>query len=306
MTATSRQSISSIVVAAAVAIGAGLIGVGAAGAGSSAENRIAVDVAAFISGPGTVTSTGAVTVRATDNSTIKADVGAAALSIGAGLGGVALSIGVALAWNEIANAVEAYIQGATVSGVERHGHRTGHDDDPRLHDRRRRGRRHRGAGRRRAFAGAGALADNTIRSAVRAYASRCRHHLDRCRRATFEATLDLDHHGDGARDRGRRSASASSIGALAIGAAVARNHLGLDYDFTSTGVADSCATATRFSSTDGYGGGGTPGAVYRYIGSRATIASAARTTTTPRAGCSSCRTASRLSCTTRASMPAAR
>ncbi len=268
VTATSRQTISSIVVAAAVAVGAGMIGVGAAAAGSSAENRIAVDVAAYISGAGTVTATGALTVRATDTSTIKADVGAAALSAGVGLAGGALSIGVALAWNEIANAVEAYVQGATVKassvtvtaqdtttilaftiaaavavGV--------------------------GALAGASFAGAGALADNTIRSAVRAYGDG----------ADITSTTTVEFRATGSatiRTLVLGLAAAVSVGlgvsiAASIGAAVARNRLGLDYDFTSTG-SQLVRYGDRVLVTEGYGGGGTPGAVYRYIGSRALIA----------------------------------
>lgn len=115
-TATSTQVIDSIVVAGSVAIGAGgAAGVALSGAGVSVENRIQVDVKAFIEGDrnGGIRAQ-AIDLSAADASGISAIAGAASVAAGVGgAAGVAVSIGIALAYNEIGNHVAAYISDAS-------------------------------------------------------------------------------------------------------------------------------------------------------------------------------------------------
>jgi hypothetical protein len=114
-TAVADETIEAIVVAGSVAIsGGGTAGVGLSGSGADAENKISTQVKAYIDGDG---ATGIVadnvTLTALDLSDIKADVGAGSLAASfAGTAAVSLSIGVALAENNIANQVEAYIANA--------------------------------------------------------------------------------------------------------------------------------------------------------------------------------------------------
>ena len=94
-------------------------GVAVTGAGSGASNTIADTVQAEIKTGSLVTaSTGAVTLTATDTSTIQALAGALAVSFAAGDGGVAsLSVGASVAVNDIDNTVQTLITDATVSGA---------------------------------------------------------------------------------------------------------------------------------------------------------------------------------------------
>jgi len=124
--AVANQSIDAVVVAGAAAIsGGGTTGVGVSGAGVYTENRIKTLVKSFIDGDGASGVTASsLSLQALDNSTIKADAGAASLAAGVGgNAGVAVSIGISLARNEISNQVSAYIANAdngvktTVGGV---------------------------------------------------------------------------------------------------------------------------------------------------------------------------------------------
>ena len=109
---TGSQTIDAIVLSGAVAIAGGLIGVGLGGAGSSAVNRIATRIEAAIDGDGSYTGgtyAYSVSLTAEDTSTIHATTGAAALAVGFGALAVGGAVGVAIAENEIANQVKAYI-----------------------------------------------------------------------------------------------------------------------------------------------------------------------------------------------------
>ena len=114
-TATSRQTISAIVLAGTAAVGAaGSVGIAAAGSGTWTENKIAAKIGAFIDGDGaTGISATAVRLSATDDSSIGVVTASVALSFAfAGNVGVSLAIGVALAHNEVANQVTAAIRNA--------------------------------------------------------------------------------------------------------------------------------------------------------------------------------------------------
>ncbi|MGB8168696.1 MAG: hypothetical protein WCF18_14460, partial [Chthoniobacteraceae bacterium] len=122
-TATAKQTISSLVVAGSAAVAAGgTAGVAVSGSGVYAENKIGVDVKAFIDGDRSTGTTGisadSVTLIANDTSSIDAFAGAASLaaSLG-GTAGVSVSIGISLARNTITSDVEAYIVNADGSSA---------------------------------------------------------------------------------------------------------------------------------------------------------------------------------------------
>ncbi|MDG1896561.1 MAG: hypothetical protein P8J37_16785, partial [Fuerstiella sp.] len=111
--ANSTSAINAKVVSGSVAVGGGLVGAGISGAGVGAENRIATDVTAEIVGDGATGIIGdAISVRASDTSTINALTGAASIAGGFGGAGVAASIGVAIAYNDIDNDITAAIRNA--------------------------------------------------------------------------------------------------------------------------------------------------------------------------------------------------
>jgi hypothetical protein len=114
-TAQATESIDAVVVSGSVAVGiGGSAGIAASGAGSSADNKIATLVKAYIDGDGdTGIVADRITLTAYDNSSIDSVVVGASLAAGLSGGlGAALSIGVSLARNEISNEVEAYINAA--------------------------------------------------------------------------------------------------------------------------------------------------------------------------------------------------
>ena len=118
LTATAQQSIHAIVIAISVAISGGEVAVSLTGAGVSSTNSIALGIAAYIDGDtaSTLTTSGisasAITLTATDTSSIDAIVGAASVAADFGAGGASLSIAVSLAHNEIGNIVDASIANA--------------------------------------------------------------------------------------------------------------------------------------------------------------------------------------------------
>ena len=120
-TAAAAQNISSLVFAGSVGVGIGGsgIGIGASGSGVSTENRIGVDVKAFIDGDGaTGILADSVALAAVDTSVINAFAGAVSLAVAFGGNvGVAVSIGVSLAKNVISSDVGSYIINAD-QGVE--------------------------------------------------------------------------------------------------------------------------------------------------------------------------------------------
>ncbi|MDX6677211.1 MAG: hypothetical protein QOE31_1263, partial [Solirubrobacteraceae bacterium] len=115
LSAGAAQTISALVISSSMAVGAGGNGAGLSGSGVLADNRIGVDVLAYIDTDawGAIASgiaADAITLSATDRSSITATAGAASLAAAfGGANGLALSIGVSLARNEIHNSADAYI-----------------------------------------------------------------------------------------------------------------------------------------------------------------------------------------------------
>jgi hypothetical protein len=106
-----NEEIHAVVIAFAAGIGGGIEnGVGLSGAGVYAENKIRTDINADIDGDGTTgISAASVEIVATDQSSIDAIAGAAALSFAFGAEvGVAVSIGLSLGFNEVDNEVQAF------------------------------------------------------------------------------------------------------------------------------------------------------------------------------------------------------
>jgi hypothetical protein len=123
--AVADQDIRALVIAGAVAVsGGGTTGVGVSGAGAYAENRIKSDVKAFIDGDGDGGGIGAASVHlaADDRSAVNSAAGAASVAVAlGGTTGVAVALGLSLSFNEVDNAVEAFIrnadQGITSAGA---------------------------------------------------------------------------------------------------------------------------------------------------------------------------------------------
>lgn len=118
LTADADQTISATVVAGSVAIAAGIVAIGGAGAGASTRNRIKTWIKAFIDGDaptdGEVSgiSAAGISLLADDDSTITATTGSAAVAVTIGFVSGSVAIGVGVAKNDIANEVEAYIVNA--------------------------------------------------------------------------------------------------------------------------------------------------------------------------------------------------
>ncbi|MDN5760621.1 MAG: hypothetical protein L0H59_19215, partial [Tomitella sp.] len=231
LTATSRQTIGAVVVAASVAVGAGSVGLGGAGAGSSAENHISVDTRAFIDGDGGGITADRVTLTASDTSTIRADVGSAALAAAfAGSGAVTVAIGVALASNTISNSVEAYILDADVTATVDDITLTATEAASIVGVAVAASAAVSGSGAfALSIAGAGAHADNLVLTATRAFAERSQLTTTG---ADGDVVLSAD---DTSEIIATIVAVAASVaisggisGAVAIGAAVARNRTGVD------------------------------------------------------------------------------
>ncbi|MGB7962771.1 MAG: hypothetical protein WCF12_07420, partial [Propionicimonas sp.] len=117
LTATATQKIDAIVATGAVALGGGAAGVAISGAGVYAANRIATDVKATIEGVAEVVTVKAssISLTASDDSTISALAGAAAIA--GAVGGVAgaITIGLAIATNQVVDDVVASIAKAAVT-----------------------------------------------------------------------------------------------------------------------------------------------------------------------------------------------
>lgn len=115
LSAIDSATINAFVFSGSAAIsGGGTAGVAASGSGVSTENKVATVVKAFVDGDGAtgIQATQA-TLTAKDSSIIKADAGAASLSIaGSGTASVAGSIGVSLARNLVTSEVLAYVKNA--------------------------------------------------------------------------------------------------------------------------------------------------------------------------------------------------
>ena len=114
--ASADADIDSIVLNDEVAIAAGVIGFAASGAGSTATNKVATAVRAYIDDTpnGRSVSARSIEIRASDDSDI--DSRAEGMSIAASIGFIAVSVAVAVSVssNEIAGEVDAHIFSATV------------------------------------------------------------------------------------------------------------------------------------------------------------------------------------------------
>ena len=124
LTAARNATITAVVVAASVAVsGGGTAGVSVAGGGAGATNVILGDTEAYVTNS-VVSTSGAVTLTASDSSSITATVAAVAVSgAGGGTGGVAAGIGASLAENLIGfdtdgsmrrDEVLAYVQDSSI------------------------------------------------------------------------------------------------------------------------------------------------------------------------------------------------
>ncbi|MCB1998993.1 MAG: LEPR-XLL domain-containing protein, partial [Rhodoferax sp.] len=113
-TAIAGHTIHSVVVSGSVAVGGGTwAGVAASGAGVFAENKIGVDVKSFIDGDRSNGITGiaadSITLKASDDSSIRAVAAAVSVGLAGGFVGASVSVGVSLARNTITSDVDAYI-----------------------------------------------------------------------------------------------------------------------------------------------------------------------------------------------------
>lgn len=104
VTANQNSTITTTSIAASVGVGAGgSTGAGISGAGAGAINDISNQTLAYVDGS-TVTSSSALSVLATDSSTITAEIVAAAAAAGAGGTGLGAAIGISVAQNRIGDA----------------------------------------------------------------------------------------------------------------------------------------------------------------------------------------------------------
>ena len=109
--AVSNQTINATVIAGSVALSGGVVGASLSGAGAGAENRVAMQVQAFMQGDkdGKGISAASVHLNASDSSTIESLTGAVSVAGAVGGLGASLSIGVGIAHNDVDNAVASFI-----------------------------------------------------------------------------------------------------------------------------------------------------------------------------------------------------
>ena len=130
LAATESSNISAVTAAASLSAGFGSVGVAVSGAGAAATNSILTRTNAYVADSKLITTaaTGDVLVKATDTSTIEANVLAASASAGIGAVGVGVSIGAAYAANMIGyslllgaipiktpSQVQAYVEGSHIT-----------------------------------------------------------------------------------------------------------------------------------------------------------------------------------------------
>ena len=275
--ADDKAMITAEVFAASAALSYGAVAIGAAGAGASTQNRIKTLVKAYIDGTDPdEDGTGAmgieatsVSLLATDDSTINALTGSAALSATVGAAATAISISVALAKNEIANDVEAYVlDGGTVeatgaTGIVIKAMDTAHITSTTV-----------AASASLAgslldsvsIAGAGADAFNVIHTKTLAYADSS--DLVSAGQIDVEASDDSTIKAQ-VRTTDAAASGGTVAGAVAIGAATAENFIGWGTD--STAAATYSTTSNPGSITTNQtvkiASGADAGSVYKYIGS---------------------------------------
>ncbi|MGH3049699.1 MAG: beta strand repeat-containing protein, partial [Gaiellaceae bacterium] len=112
----SAQSITATIEAISVAVAVGLFSDAGAGAGVDVVNSIGAGSSASISGSrGAGVTAGDVVITAEDTSGISATANAASVAVQIGFSGGAVSVGIADARNDISNAVQASVDGATLT-----------------------------------------------------------------------------------------------------------------------------------------------------------------------------------------------
>ena len=236
ITAKSEQTINAFELAGSAAIAAGGVAVGASGAGASSDNRITTDVAAFIDGDrgGGISATN-VSITSSDLSHINASV--VGVSVAAALGGIggAISIGVSLATNAVDSTVDAYVANAdvtassgdiTVSAAENAEiEATSVAVSAAVAI---------GVLGGLGISGAGAMAQNVILGGAHAYATNSELHAAGNVSFTALDNSEIDATIDGI-SVAAAGGLAGGIG-VSIGAAVARNLIGLSSDGTSDPV----------------------------------------------------------------------
>ena len=119
--AIEAATISSLTTAASLSVAIGAVGVAVSGAGAGATNIILNTTNAYVL-DSTLDSGGAVTLKATDTSTINAIVAATSAAIAGGAVGVGVSIGGALATNLVGSeakhaSVQAYVRNSTITAA---------------------------------------------------------------------------------------------------------------------------------------------------------------------------------------------
>ena len=117
VTSTEGATITTVTVGGALAVGAGALGLAGAVAGSASTNTIKDNVYAYVDNLSTVTAGGAVSIDATDNSTITGGGGGLAVAGAGGFIGGAAAVGFASATNDVNNEVEAYVDNSTVGAT---------------------------------------------------------------------------------------------------------------------------------------------------------------------------------------------
>src|SRR5262249_33873085 len=275
--AMDTQHITAQIFADSVALSGGAIAIGAAGAGARTDNRIKTQVKAYIDGtdPGSDSlgamgiKAGSISVKATDDSTINANTGSTAISAVISLGGGGISLAVALAKNEIANEVEAYVlNGGTVEATGASGTEILATDSAHITSATVAASYNVSLGLLGSvsISGAGADAINVIHTKTLAHVDSS----DLIRagkidvKATDSSTIDAN-----VRTTSVAASGGTYSGALAIGAATSENYIGWGTDPT---VASTYTTASNPSSilpnqTVKIATGADAGSVYKYIGS---------------------------------------
>ena len=259
--------------------------IGGAGAGASTRNRIRTLVKAYIDGTdpgsdglGTMgISAGSISLLADDFSTITATTGSAALAGTVGAVGASVSISLALAYNEIANEVDAYVLDAAVTATGTDGISIRAIDAATITATSTAASVSASVGwfGSVAIAGGGADAFNAIRTKTRAYADTSETYT-----GTSELTADS---GDIALEASDVSIITAEVtttsaalagsggytGAVAIGAARARNYIGWGtdtsdtrYDYTTANEPSSITSGKKVKIASGP----EAGAIYEYIG----------------------------------------
>ncbi len=285
LTAEADQTITATVLAGSLALAGGAVAIAGAGAGTSTRNCMRSLIKAFIDGtdPGE-DGTGAmginaasVALKADDDSEITAFTGSAALAGSVGLVSGSVSISLALARNEIANEVDAYVRDADVTATGASGISIQAIDAATIT-----------ATATAAsvaadaswfggitVAGGGADAFNTIQTKTRAYVDTSETYTGTSELTATSGDITVD-----ASDESTITAEVTTTnaafagsggytGAIAIGGARARNYIGWGtnasdtvYDYTTASEPASIITGKKVKITSGPD----TGVIYEYIG----------------------------------------